>query len=63
MAVIQVLGREVEVSAGDTIEDAMHANGFHPDSFLYLDDGKPVPMDTVISDTSVIRAVKVASGG
>ena len=35
----------------------------HPDSFLFLIDGRPVPMDTVPPEDSEVRAMRVASGG
>lgn len=63
MGMIIISGREVEVPAGKTISESMSDNGLHPDSYLYLVDGKPVPMDTVIDDTMVVKAVRVASGG
>ena len=63
MGSIVLSGRILEATAGQTIEEAMRSNGFHPDSYLYMVDGKPVPMDTVISDTDNVRAIRVASGG
>lgn len=63
MGMIQLSGHEYQVGAGMTIQQAVSGLGFHPDSYLYLIEGKPVPMDTDITDSMVIRAIKVASGG
>ncbi|MCL2608226.1 MAG: hypothetical protein FWD92_06745 [Methanomassiliicoccaceae archaeon] len=59
-----VFGNErVDVAAGVTIEDAMIALGKHPDSFLFLLNGKPIPVTTVLDHEHVINALRVASGG
>ena len=63
MGKITVSGKEYDAKTGSTICDSMSSNGFHPDSYLYLIDGKPVPMDTVVSDETVVKAMRVASGG
>ena len=60
---ISILGKDLVVENGQTIEKAISDNGFHPDSYLYLIEGKPVPMDTVITDSMVVKAMRVASGG
>jgi len=63
MGVILLLGKENEVQSGQTIQEAVTGLGLHPDSFLYLVESKPVPMDTVITDNMVVKAMRVASGG
>ena len=45
------------------IDSILQSNGFYPDSFLYIMDGRPVPSDTEISDSQAVEAIKVASGG
>lgn len=60
---ILVSGKEVTTEDGMTIQEAISSNGLHPDSYLYLIDGKPVPMDTVIEGGTVVKALRVASGG
>jgi sulfur carrier protein len=62
MGVIIVSGQELKVDPGYTIQEAVSAEGLHPDAYLYLIDGRPVPMDTVIGD-STVKAMRVASGG
>ncbi|MBR4203196.1 MAG: MoaD/ThiS family protein [Candidatus Methanomethylophilaceae archaeon] len=63
MGMIQISGQEHQVAEGKTVQQAVSDLGFHPDSFLYLVDGRPVPMDTVIADSMTVRAMRVASGG
>ncbi len=63
MGVILVSGEELRAKEGATIESVVSENGLHPDSYLYLVDGKPVPMDTVIADGMTVKAMRVASGG
>ncbi len=63
MGMIQISGQEHQVAEGKTVQQAVSDLGFHPDSFLYLVDGRPVPMDTVITDSMTVRAMRVASGG
>lgn len=52
-----------EVAVGESIETAMNSVKRFPDAYLFLKDGKPVPMTTVIIDGDVIEAVRIASGG
>jgi sulfur carrier protein len=63
MGLIILSGKEIQTESMVTIQQAISANGYHPDAYLYLVDGKPVPMDTVISDGMTVKAVRVASGG
>ncbi len=63
MGMIVLSGKEIQAESGTTIQQAISANGYHPDAYLYLIDGKPVPMDTVITDDMTVKAVRVASGG
>ena len=60
---IQISGQEHQVAEGKTVQQVVSDLGFHPDSYLYLVDGRPVPMDTVITDSMTVRAMRVASGG
>lgn len=60
---ISVSGKSIEAPSGMTIEQAISENGLHPDSYLYLIDGKPVPMDAVIGEETFVKAMRVASGG
>lgn len=61
MVAVTVDGVSYDVPEGSTIADAVSKAGFHPDAFLFLIAGKPVPMDTV--PESDVRALRVASGG
>ncbi|MCL2890502.1 MAG: hypothetical protein FWF40_01260 [Methanomassiliicoccaceae archaeon] len=64
MAARMIIGKEVlDITAGITIEDAMISLGKHPDAFLFLIDGKPVPMTTVLDNEMSVEALRVASGG
>lgn len=63
MGMIQISGQEHQVAEGKTVQQVVSDLGFHPDSYLYLVDGRPVPMDTVITDSMTVRAMRVASGG
>ena len=64
MAAELIFGTEkLVVDPGVTIEHAMISAGKHPDAFLFLLDGKPVPMTTVLHDGIRIEALRVASGG
>ncbi|UAL08314.1 MAG: hypothetical protein KRP56_03465 [Candidatus Methanogranum gryphiswaldense] len=63
VAVIRIGKEEKEVIQGMTIESAMVSMKMYPDSFLYLLNGVPIPMDTPIEDGMTIKALKVASGG
>lgn len=48
---------------GETIQAAASRAGQHPDAFIFLIGGRPVPMDTVPPGDAEVRAVRVASGG
>jgi sulfur carrier protein len=62
-AKVSILGKEHDVRSGSTICDAVRSIGFAPDAFIFMVEGKPVPMDTPIADGILVKAVKVASGG
>ena len=63
MGLILVSGKTLDAVSGKTIEQVISENGLHPDSYLYLIEGKPVPMDTIIQGNTVVKAMRVASGG
>ena len=63
MSTITVSGKEIETAVGLTIEENILKAGLLPDAYLYIMDGRPVPMDTKVEDSMQIRAIKVASGG
>lgn len=63
MSTVTVNGKTIEAAVGETIEDTVRNSGFNPDAFLFVLDGKPVPMDSPIEDGWNVRAIKVASGG
>ena len=63
MAVLIASGHEIPVSGGITVEEAVRSVGMHPDSYLYLIGGTPVPMDTVIPEDAEVKVLRVASGG
>jgi len=59
-----IIGKEVlNIVAEITIEDAMISCGKHPDAFLFLINGRPVPMTTILEDEVSVEALRVASGG
>ena len=58
-----VIGNGKITAEGVTIEVAMLSAGEYPDAFLYLYNGKPVPMTAVIGKEMIIEALRVASGG
>lgn len=51
-----------EIKTCLSIEEAILEMGLNPDSFIFLIDGNPVPMDSIPVDFKV-RAIRVASGG
>lgn len=51
------------VLPGETIADAFTRGGYRPDSYLFLVGNTPVPMDMVPDDGTLVKAVRVASGG
>jgi len=55
-------GKE-RINAKGTIESAVISAGKNPDSFLFLINSKPVPMDLILQDDVIVEAVRVASGG
>ncbi len=62
-AKIAIGGKEYEVACCSAISDAVRSLGFSPDTFIFMIDGRPVPMDTPVADGILVKAVKVASGG
>lgn len=58
------IGKDAVTSEdGQSIEDAVRSSGLRPDSYLFLIDGTPVPMDVIPIDGTVVKALRVASGG
>lgn len=62
-AQIIINNRTQEVPADVSIGDAVRSLGLMPDAFVFIMNGRPVPMDTPIADGTTINAIKVASGG
>jgi len=54
---------KIDVVNGVTIEKAMISAGLFPDAFLFLRNGRPIPMTTVLEGGDSVDAVRVASGG
>lgn len=63
MAVLVFSGTEETVGPGMTVEEAVRATGRHPDAFIYLLSGVPIPMTSIIEDDQKIDAIRIASGG
>ncbi len=63
MAKLLLSGRSLDIAPGTTISDAVSSEGLHPDAYLYLIDGRPVPMDTVPPQDAEVKVMRVASGG
>jgi sulfur carrier protein len=64
MAAVILFGAERrEFPPGKTIAEAVSSAGMYPDTLLFLINGVPVPMDTVMSEGMTVKALRVASGG
>jgi len=63
MATIDLGKETLEAVIGDTIEKNILNFGRLPDTFLYILNGKPVPMTAVVKENDEIKAVRIASGG
>ena len=63
MATLRIGSEIFTIAAGETIQSAVSSAGQHPDSFIFMIGGRPVPMDTVPPEDAEVRAVRVASGG
>jgi len=63
MATIDLGKETMNATIGDTIEKNVLSFGRLPDTFLYILNGKPVPMTTVVKEGDEIKAVRIASGG
>lgn len=59
MTRIRIDGQSLEFSG--TVLDFVLSIGKNPDSYLYLCNGRPIPVDSEPSDD--VEAIKVASGG
>lgn len=62
-ASISINGIIHSVKSGKAIGDTIHNLGHSPDTFIFVVNGKPVPMDIKIEEGMKIDAIKVASGG
>ena len=62
-AVIIIGGDRIEAEPGRTVADAFSSSRRYPDAYLFLIEGTPVPMDTVLEDGMSVKALRVASGG
>jgi hypothetical protein len=63
MAVILFGDRTEDVGSRGPVESAMVSLGIPPDSYLFLSDGGPKPMDTLLTEDLRGRAIRGASGG
>lgn len=55
--------KEIDFDIETTIEEIVRAIGRLPDSYIALVSGVPVPMTEIPEPGSVIRLIRVASGG
>ncbi|MDR1690442.1 MAG: hypothetical protein LBR42_01185 [Candidatus Methanoplasma sp.] len=62
-AKVELGGKEHTASVGIAIGDAVRSIGYAPDAFIFMVNGRPVPMDMPVADGMIIKAIKVASGG
>jgi len=60
---LSVKGNERCVPIGMTVEVAALQAGLNPDAYLFVINGRPVPMDHPLVDGETVKALKVASGG
>jgi len=56
-------GKEQRIDPVGTIYSAVTSMGLMPETFVFLIDGTPVPMDTPLTDGITVKSIKVASGG
>ncbi len=63
MTVLSIKGSTHEIVQGTTIAEAASACGIRPNAYIFMVDGKPVPMDSLVPEEGEIHAVRVASGG
>ena len=63
MGTVIIGDRSIALADGMTIAESVSVAGEHPDAFIFMIGGRPVPMDTVPPEDSEVRAVRVASGG
>ena len=64
MTSVMIFDKErVTVDSGITIEKAVSASGRFSDTYIYVINGTPVPMTTVIENDVEIKAIRIASGG
>ena len=61
MGEVTISGKKYE--GNGKLEDLIRKWGFHPDSFLYVMEGVPIPADTEIVEDDKVDAIRVASGG
>ena len=59
MTTIRIDGESLEFDG--VLLDFLLSRGKNPDSYLYICNGKPIPVDT--APESDVEAIKVASGG
>lgn len=63
MASLNIYGKITNINVGMTISEAISAQGMHPDAYLYLINGIPVPMDIIPPSNAEVKVISVASGG
>lgn len=59
----EISGRVLEAPSGISVAEAFRSIGMNPSAYVFIIDGRPVPMDSDVADGVLVRAVKVASGG
>ena len=60
---MRILIDGTECKAEGTILSSVVSMGKDPDSYIYLIDGVPVPSDSSPPGDTLVKAVRVASGG
>lgn len=64
MGACMLMGSEkYDIPSGISIGEAIRSLGHTPDEFVFVVNGRPVPVDLMTEDGIAITAVRVASGG
>ena len=55
--------KKIELPDGSVVETVLASLDLHPDAFIAIRGGTPIPLTAILVDKDKVRLIRVASGG
>jgi sulfur carrier protein ThiS len=62
-AILILQKKEYPVNSGQSVGEAIHTLGLHPETYLALREGEIIPQNEILQDGDTVKLIAVISGG